>query len=63
MSLFLLQRELQSSGVTFQFDECDDEHATNRHHLQPLLGYDWIAGTPYRSISLSHIIIKWTANR
>ncbi|XP_028262727.1 migration and invasion inhibitory protein [Parambassis ranga] len=38
------KRELQSSGVTFQFDECDDEHAPNRHHLQPLLGYDWIAG-------------------
>ncbi|XP_041816647.1 migration and invasion-inhibitory protein [Chelmon rostratus] len=32
------------SQVTFQSDECDEISASDRHHLQPLLGYDWIAG-------------------
>ncbi|XP_029947959.1 migration and invasion inhibitory protein [Salarias fasciatus] len=34
----------EQSGVRFQSDECEDVPATGRHHLQPLLGYDWIAG-------------------
>ncbi|XP_060925164.1 uncharacterized protein miip [Limanda limanda] len=25
-------------------DECVETHVSDRHHLQPLLGYDWIAG-------------------
>ncbi|XP_044203995.1 migration and invasion-inhibitory protein isoform X2 [Thunnus albacares] len=37
------QREA-SSRVTFQSDECEEIPASDRHHLQPLLGYDWIAG-------------------
>ncbi|XP_049895260.1 migration and invasion-inhibitory protein isoform X2 [Epinephelus moara] len=37
------QREVQSR-VTFQSDECEAIPAPDRHHLQPLLGYDWIAG-------------------
>ncbi|KAI3369380.1 hypothetical protein L3Q82_007614 [Scortum barcoo] len=37
------KREVQSR-VTFQSDECDEMSASDRHHLQPLLGYDWIAG-------------------
>ncbi|KAM7422830.1 hypothetical protein PAMA_010728 [Pampus argenteus] len=36
-------REAQSQ-VTFQSDECEEIPASDRHHLQPLLGYDWIAG-------------------
>ncbi|XP_069546685.1 migration and invasion-inhibitory protein isoform X2 [Brachyistius frenatus] len=38
------QREVLSQ-VTFQTDESEDIAASDRHHLQPLLGYDWIAGT------------------
>ncbi|XP_044022315.1 migration and invasion-inhibitory protein isoform X2 [Siniperca chuatsi] len=30
--------------VTFQSDECEEISASDRLHLQPLLGYDWIAG-------------------
>ncbi|XP_041834258.1 migration and invasion-inhibitory protein [Melanotaenia boesemani] len=37
------QREVQSR-VTFQSDECEDIPVSERHRLQPLLGYDWIAG-------------------
>ncbi|CAK6952597.1 migration and invasion-inhibitory protein isoform X1 [Scomber scombrus] len=37
------QREARSR-VTFQSDECEEIPALERHHLQPLLGYDWIAG-------------------
>ncbi|XP_069546684.1 migration and invasion-inhibitory protein isoform X1 [Brachyistius frenatus] len=37
------QREVLSQ-VTFQTDESEDIAASDRHHLQPLLGYDWIAG-------------------
>ncbi|XP_029287727.1 migration and invasion inhibitory protein [Cottoperca gobio] len=37
------QRDVRSR-VTFQTDECDEISASDRHHLQPLLGYDWIAG-------------------
>ncbi|KAK2861950.1 hypothetical protein Q5P01_001483 [Channa striata] len=37
------QREVQSR-VTFQSDECQAIPASDRHQLQPLLGYDWIAG-------------------
>ncbi|XP_030584314.1 LOW QUALITY PROTEIN: migration and invasion inhibitory protein [Archocentrus centrarchus] len=37
------QRSVQSR-VTFQSDECEDIPASERHHLPPLLGYDWIAG-------------------
>lgn len=29
---------------TLQSVECGDTHPPHRHHLQPLLGYDWIAG-------------------
>ncbi|KAM7402309.1 hypothetical protein PAMP_017556 [Pampus punctatissimus] len=36
-------REAQSR-VTFQSDECEEIPAPDRYHLQPLLGYDWIAG-------------------
>ncbi|XP_070815968.1 uncharacterized protein miip isoform X2 [Chaetodon trifascialis] len=32
------------SRVTFQSDERDEIPASDRHRLQPLLGYDWIAG-------------------
>ncbi|KAK5872645.1 hypothetical protein PBY51_013327 [Eleginops maclovinus] len=32
------------SRVTCQYDECEEISASDRHHLQPLLGYDWIAG-------------------
>ncbi|KAK5934160.1 hypothetical protein CgunFtcFv8_014578 [Champsocephalus gunnari] len=32
------------SRVTFQSDEYEEISASDRHHLQPLLGYDWIAG-------------------
>ncbi|KAG7493665.1 migration and invasion-inhibitory protein [Solea senegalensis] len=43
------QREMQRR-VTFQSHDCEEPApdcevpATDRHHLQPLLGYDWIAG-------------------
>ncbi|XP_073324932.1 uncharacterized protein miip isoform X2 [Pagrus major] len=37
------QRGVQSQ-VTFQSDDSDKISASDRHHLQPLLGYDWIAG-------------------
>ncbi|XP_039654983.1 migration and invasion-inhibitory protein isoform X2 [Perca fluviatilis] len=37
------QREVRRQ-VTFQSDECEAISASDRHHLQPLLGYDWIAG-------------------
>ncbi|XP_071751351.1 migration and invasion inhibitory protein [Centroberyx gerrardi] len=37
------QREV-GSRVTFQSDEWKEMSASDRHHLQPLLGYDWIAG-------------------
>ncbi|XP_074500533.1 migration and invasion inhibitory protein [Sebastes fasciatus] len=37
------QREARSR-VTFQSDECEETSASDRHHLHPLLGYDWIAG-------------------
>ncbi|GAA6231975.1 migration and invasion-inhibitory protein isoform X1 [Lates japonicus] len=37
------QRDVKSR-VTFQSDGCEEVPATDRHHLQPLLGYDWIAG-------------------
>ncbi|XP_056221491.1 migration and invasion-inhibitory protein [Seriola aureovittata] len=37
------QREVRSR-VTFQSDKCEEIPACDRHHLQPLLGYDWIAG-------------------
>ncbi|XP_039971514.1 migration and invasion-inhibitory protein isoform X2 [Xiphias gladius] len=37
------QREVRSR-VTFESDECEEIPASDRHHLQPLLGYDWIAG-------------------
>uniref|UniRef100_UPI0037E7A1C5 migration and invasion-inhibitory protein n=1 Tax=Semicossyphus pulcher TaxID=241346 RepID=UPI0037E7A1C5 len=37
------QRE-ERSRVTFQPDECEEISASDRHHLPPLLGYDWIAG-------------------
>ncbi|KAM8917174.1 migration and invasion inhibitory protein isoform 2-T2 [Spinachia spinachia] len=32
------------SRVTFLPDECEETSASDRHRLQPLLGYDWIAG-------------------
>ncbi|CAN9512078.1 unnamed protein product [Ophioblennius macclurei] len=32
------------SRVRLQSDEREDVPPTERHHLQPLLGYDWIAG-------------------
>nr|XP_040058718.1 migration and invasion-inhibitory protein [Gasterosteus aculeatus aculeatus] len=32
------------SRVTFLPDECEGTSASDRHRLQPLLGYDWIAG-------------------
>ncbi|KAM3878030.1 migration and invasion inhibitory protein [Diretmus argenteus] len=32
------------SGVTFHSNEREEMSASDRHHLQPLLGYDWIAG-------------------
>ncbi|XP_030276085.1 migration and invasion inhibitory protein [Sparus aurata] len=37
------QRGAQSR-VTFQSDDCEKTSTSDRHHLQPLLGYDWIAG-------------------
>ncbi|KAF7659177.1 hypothetical protein LDENG_00002220 [Lucifuga dentata] len=37
------QREMWSR-VTRHSDEWDRTSASERHHLQPLLGYDWIAG-------------------
>ncbi|XP_068567820.1 migration and invasion-inhibitory protein [Cebidichthys violaceus] len=37
------QRQVRSQ-VTFQSDECEETSASDRHRLQPLLGYDWIAG-------------------
>ncbi|XP_035517056.1 migration and invasion-inhibitory protein [Morone saxatilis] len=37
------QREAHSR-VTFESDEFSETPASDRHHLQPLLGYDWIAG-------------------
>ncbi|XP_031702931.1 migration and invasion inhibitory protein [Anarrhichthys ocellatus] len=37
------QRQVRSR-VTFQSDECEETSASDRHRLQPLLGYDWIAG-------------------
>ncbi|KAM9859330.1 migration and invasion inhibitory protein [Aulostomus maculatus] len=37
------KREVQNH-VTFQADECEEVAASDGHHLQPLLGYDWIAG-------------------
>ncbi|KAM8757317.1 migration and invasion inhibitory protein [Acanthopagrus schlegelii] len=37
------QRAVESR-VTFQSDDCDKISTSDRHHLQPLLGYDWIAG-------------------
>nr|XP_020453807.1 migration and invasion-inhibitory protein [Monopterus albus] len=37
------EREVRSQ-VTFQSDKCEEIPASDRHHLQPLLGYDWIAG-------------------
>ncbi|XP_034388119.1 migration and invasion-inhibitory protein [Cyclopterus lumpus] len=36
-------REVRSR-VTFQSDECEEISASDRHRVQPLLGYDWIAG-------------------
>ncbi|KAK5613140.1 hypothetical protein CRENBAI_000895, partial [Crenichthys baileyi] len=32
------------SQVGFQSDEFENKPASDRHHVQPLLGYDWIAG-------------------
>lgn len=29
----------------------------DRHHLQPLLGYDWIAGTSYGSLCLPGYVL------
>ncbi|KAM9362347.1 migration and invasion inhibitory protein [Symphorus nematophorus] len=37
------QREVRTR-VTFQSDDCNEISSSDRHHLQPLLGYDWIAG-------------------
>ncbi|XP_054473395.1 migration and invasion-inhibitory protein [Anoplopoma fimbria] len=37
------QREVRSH-LTFQSDESEEISASDRHRLQPLLGYDWIAG-------------------
>ncbi|TNN66216.1 Migration and invasion-inhibitory protein [Liparis tanakae] len=37
------EREVQSR-ITSPSDECEEISASDRHHLQPLLGYDWIAG-------------------
>ena len=44
--LFFKKGDVQSR-VTFQSDEYEEISASDRHHLQPLLGYDWIAGMPY----------------
>lgn len=38
-----LQKET-GAQISFQCDESDEISASDRHHLQPLLGYDWIAG-------------------
>ncbi|XP_019957008.1 uncharacterized protein miip isoform X2 [Paralichthys olivaceus] len=38
------EREEERSHVTFHSDECVEIPVPDRHHLQPLLGYDWIAG-------------------
>lgn len=40
------------SRVTFQSDGSEEIPASDRHRLQPLLGYDWIAGTLYGFLSL-----------
>lgn len=37
------QREARSR-VTFQSDKCEEIPSCDRHRVQPLLGYDWIAG-------------------
>ncbi|XP_041634824.1 migration and invasion-inhibitory protein [Cheilinus undulatus] len=37
------QREEQNQVIS-QSDECEEISVSDRHHLQPLLGYDWIAG-------------------
>ncbi|CAJ1050525.1 migration and invasion-inhibitory protein [Xyrichtys novacula] len=37
------QRE-DGGGITFQSDDSEEVSDSDRHHLQPLLGYDWIAG-------------------
>lgn len=54
-----LQKET-GGQVSFQFDESDEISASDRHHLQPLLGYDWIAGMVHWSVSayfcLRHMI-------
>lgn len=48
--------------MSFQLDEGDDgTSASDRHHLQPLLGYDWIAGTLYWSLSVP-IIDTYSSN-
>ncbi|XP_022065500.2 migration and invasion-inhibitory protein isoform X1 [Acanthochromis polyacanthus] len=41
--LHVMETEAQNR-VTFQSDEHEDIPASDRHSLQPLLGYDWIAG-------------------
>ncbi|XP_029908014.1 migration and invasion inhibitory protein [Myripristis murdjan] len=38
------QQKEVGSRVTFQSNEWEETPAPDRHHLQPLLGYDWIAG-------------------
>ncbi|XP_008288341.1 migration and invasion inhibitory protein [Stegastes partitus] len=38
-----MEKEAQSRA-TLPSDDHDDVPASSRHHVQPLLGYDWIAG-------------------
>lgn len=55
-----LSLQKESGGqVSFQCDESDEISASDRHLLQPLLGYDWIAGMVYCSVSayFRHIIL------
>lgn len=37
------QKEVEDND-TLESDECAEIPSSDRHHLQPLLGYDWIAG-------------------
>lgn len=41
--VFFLQKGIHSR-VRFQSEESESKPASDRRHVQPLLGYDWIAG-------------------
>ncbi|KAM9757921.1 migration and invasion inhibitory protein [Menidia menidia] len=38
------KQKVPQSRVSFQPNDCDDPPTSDRNHLPPLLGYDWIAG-------------------